>query len=53
MFANDVHYWAFEHDETFEVVKLMYNFLEPGGSMIFNFASLKNLDNHEKEFSDF
>ena len=44
---------AFEHDETFEVVKLMYNFLKPGGSMIFNFASLKNLDIHEKKFSEF
>ena len=44
---------AFEHDESFEVVKLMYYFLKPGGSMIFNFARLKNLNYHEKKFSDF
>ena len=44
---------AFEHDEAFEVVKLMYYFLKPGGSMIFNFARLKNLNYHEKKFSDF
>ena len=44
---------AFEHDESFEVVKLMYIFLKPGGSMIFNFANLKNLDDHEEKFLDF
>ena len=44
---------SFEHDESFEVVKLMYYFLKPGGSMIFNFAQLKNLNYHEKTFSNF
>ena len=44
---------VFEHNEAFEVVKLMHNFLKPGGSMIFNFSCIKNINYHEKEFSDF
>ena len=43
----------FEHDETFEVVKLMYYFLKPGGSMIFNAVWLENLNYHEKELSEY
>lgn len=40
----------FEHDETIKTIHQMYNFLKPGGSMIFNVGSArKNLDQIEKE----
>lgn len=44
----------FEHDETFEVIKQMYNFLKPGGSMIFNYGTKNmssiHLENYISEF---
>ena len=44
----------FEHEETLKVIKQMYNFLRPGGSMIFNVGSaninLNQLENQIKEF---
>ena len=43
----------FEHDESVEVIKSMYNFLKPGGSMIFNIAWLKNINGLENELSSF
>ena len=43
----------FEHEETLKVIKQMYCFLKPGGSMIFNVGSvninLNNLENQIKE----
>ncbi len=43
----------FEHDESVEVIKSMYNFLKPGGSMIFNIVWLKNINDIEKQLSSF
>ena len=43
----------FEHEETLEVIKLMYRFLKPGGSMIFNVCWLKNINEMEKQLSHF
>jgi len=43
---------SFEHDETIKVINQMYNFLKPGGSMIFNVGSKrKNLDQIEKQIN--
>jgi len=43
----------FEHEETLKVIKQMYYFLKPGGSMIFNVGSvninLNHLENQIKE----
>ena len=42
----------FEHDETIKIINQMYNFLKPGGSMIFNVGSKnKNLDQIEKQIN--
>ena len=41
----------FEHDETLKVVSLMYDFLKPGGSMIFNVGLKKELNQIEKEIN--
>ena len=44
----------FDHDEAFNVVKMMHNFLKPGGSMIFNAGEfLLDLDSLEKELTFF
>ena len=44
----------FNHDETLDVVKMMHNFLKPGGSMIFNAGEfLLDLDPLEKKLTDF
>ncbi len=43
----------FEHDESLDVIKSMYNFLKPGGSMIFNIVWLNNINNLEKQLSSF
>jgi SAM-dependent methyltransferase len=46
---------SFEHEETIKVIKQMYHFLKPGGSMIFNVAENKNinLDQLENQFKEF
>ena len=43
----------FEHNESLDVIKSMYSFLKPGGSMIFNIVWLKGIDDIEKELSLF
>ena len=43
----------FEHDESLDVIKSMYNFLKPGGSMIFNIVWLNNINDLEKQLSSF
>ena len=43
----------FEHDETLKVIKLMHNFLNPGGSMIFNVGLKKEFNEIEKEIEIF
>ena len=44
----------FQHEETQEVVKMMTNFLKPGGSMIFNAGEFSlNLDVLDKELTPF
>ena len=43
----------FEHDESFEVIKSMYNHLKKGGSMIFNIVWLDNIDEMERNLSTF
>ena len=45
---------SFEHDETYEVVKQMYNFLKPKGNMIFNVGSTDtNLKQSRKQIFKF
>lgn len=43
----------FEHNESIEVIKLMYKYLEPGGSMFFNITWIKNINKIETELSEF
>lgn len=43
----------FEHEETLDVINSMYEFLKPGGSMIFNICWLKNINEVEKKLSNF
>lgn len=44
----------FEHEETLKVIKQMYYFLKPGGSMIFNVGSVNiNLDLLENQIKEF
>ena len=44
----------FEHNETLKVIELMYNYLNHGGTMIFNIgSSVKNLNKIEKQISEF
>jgi threonine dehydrogenase-like Zn-dependent dehydrogenase len=43
----------FEHIESIEVIKSMYEYLSPGGSMFFNIACEKNINRIEKELSNF
>ena len=43
----------FEHNESIDVIKSMYSFLKPGGSMIFNIVWIKGINDMEKELSSF
>lgn len=43
----------FQHNESIEVIKSMYQCLDTGGSMLFNIAWNKNSDKLEKELSTF
>ena len=43
----------FEHNESIDVIKSMYSFFKPGGSMIFNIVWLKGINDMEKELSSF
>jgi hypothetical protein len=44
----------FQNEETLDVVKMMYNFLKPGGSMIFNAGEFSlNLNKFEQELTPY
>lgn len=43
----------FEHNESIEVIKLMYKYLETGGSMLFNITWEKNINRIESELFTF
>jgi hypothetical protein len=43
----------FEHNESVEVIKSMYQCLDTGGSMIFNILWKKDIDGIEQELSTF
>ena len=43
----------FAHNESIEVIKLMYKYLETGGSMFFNIAWEKNINKIESELFTF
>ena len=43
----------FEHNESIEVIKLMYKYLETGGSMLFNITWEKNINRIESKLFTF